>query len=144
VAVKTSFGSAFKQRRYIIPAAGFFEWKREGKQKQPFYIHPRDDEEAFSFAGLWEKWHDPKREIIESCAIITTEANELMRPIHDRMPVIFNWEGEEEWLDPRATTEELHSLLVPFAADQMEAYPVSLFVNNAKNQGPRCIEPAIA
>ncbi len=143
VAEKPSFRSAFKSRRCIIPASGFFEWKRESKQKQPFYIHPRG-EELFSFAALWETWHDPEGEIVESCAIITTEANELMQPIHDRMPVILNWSGEEQWLDPETSKEDLRSLLVPFASDQMEAYPVSTWVNNAKNQGPKCIEPLSA
>jgi putative SOS response-associated peptidase YedK len=140
VAEKPSFRSAFKQRRCIIPASGFFERKREAEQKQPFYIHPRG-EELFSFAGLWETWHDPEGEIVESCAVITTEANELMRPIHDRMPVILNWAGEEQWPDPQSSTDDLRSLMVPFVSDQMEAYPVSTWVNNAKNQGPKCIEP---
>jgi putative SOS response-associated peptidase YedK len=144
VAEKPSFRSAFKQRRCIIPASGFYEWQKQARgPKQPFYIHPRD-EELFSFAGLWETWHDPEGEIVESCVIITTEANELMQPIHDRMPVILNWEGEEEWLNPRSAPDSLRALLVPFAADQMEAYAVNLHVNNAKNQGPRCIEPAVA
>lgn len=144
VAEKPSFRSAFKQRRCIIPASGFYEWKREAKQKQPFYIHPRDEGDLFSFAGLWETWHDPEGEVIESCAIITTDANELMRTIHDRMPVILDTETESVWLDPHAPTEDLRSLLVPFASDRMEAYPVDLYVNNAKNRGPRCIEPVSA
>jgi putative SOS response-associated peptidase YedK len=143
VAEKPSFRSAFKQRRCIIPASGFYEWKREAKQKQPFYIHPRG-EELFSFAGLWETWHDPEGEVIESCAVITTEANEVMRPIHDRMPVILDTEAESVWLDLHAPVEDLRCLLVPFASDRMEAYPVDPYVNNAKNQGPQCIEPAVA
>lgn len=143
VAEKPSFRSAFKQRRCIVPASGFYEWVREAKQKQPFFIHPRD-EELFSFAGLWETWHDPEGEIVESCAIITTEANELMRTIHDRMPVILDSDGESEWLNPRSAPDSLRPLLVPFPADRMDAYAVSLYVNNAKNQGPKCIEPAMA
>jgi putative SOS response-associated peptidase YedK len=145
VAEKPSFRSAFKSRRCLIPASGFYEWQKQTTSpKQPFFIHPRDDEELFSFAGLWETWHDPEGEIVESCCIITTEANELMRTIHDRMPVILDSEGENEWLNPRSSPDSLRALLVPFAADQMEAYPVSLYVNNAKNQGPKCIEPAVA
>jgi putative SOS response-associated peptidase YedK len=144
VAEKPSFRSAFKQRRCIIPASGFYEWKREAKHKQPFYIHPRDEEELFSFAGLWERWHDPEGEEIESCTILTTTANELMQPIHDRMPVILDSEGENEWLSPRSAPDSLHAVLVPFASDQMEAYAVNLYVNNAKNQGPKCIEPKVA
>jgi putative SOS response-associated peptidase YedK len=143
VAEKLSFRSAFKSRRCIIPASGFFEWKSEAKQKQPFYIHPRDGE-LFSFASLWKSWHNPEREIIESCAIITTEANDLMRPIHDRMPVILNREGEDQWLNPRSAPDSLRALLVPFASDGMKAYAVNLYVNNAKDQGPKCIEPAVA
>jgi putative SOS response-associated peptidase YedK len=144
IAEKPSFRTAFKQRRCMIPASGFYEWKRVGKQKQPFYIHPRGEDDLFSFAGLWESWHDPEGEIVESSAIITTEANELMRPIHDRMPVILNWEREEEWLNPRSEPDSLRTLLVPFASDRMEAYAVNLYVNNAKNQGPKCIEPMVA
>jgi putative SOS response-associated peptidase YedK len=143
VAEKPSFRSAFKQRRCLIPASGFFEWKREAKHKQPFFIRPRDDD-LFSFAGLWETWHDSEGEIIESCAIITTEANALMRTIHDRMPVILDTESEAVWLDSHAPVEELRSLLVPFASARMEAHAVDPYVNNAKNQGPKCIEPAVA
>ena len=98
----------------------------------------------FSFAGLWERWHDPEGEEIESCTILTTTANELMQPIHDRMPVILDSEGENEWLNPRSAPDSLRALLVPFASDQMEAYAVNLYVNNAKNQGPKCIEPKVA
>jgi putative SOS response-associated peptidase YedK len=143
VAEKPSFRSAFKQRRCIIPASGFYEWKREGKQKQPFYIHPRDDG-IFSFAGLWETWHDPEGEIVESCAVITTEANELMRTIHDRMPVILDWQGESAWLDRQTPVEDLRSLLAPLASEKMQAYTVDPYVNNAKNQGAKCIEPMAA
>jgi putative SOS response-associated peptidase YedK len=143
VAEKPSFRAAFRQRRCLIPASGFFEWKREGKQKQPFFIRPLD-EDLFSFAGLWESWHDSEGEIIESCAIITTESNELMRTIHDRMPVIVDAESESVWLDSHTPVEELRSLLVPFASARMEAYAVDPYVNNVKNQGPKCIEPAVA
>ena len=81
-------------------------------------------------------------ESVEFCTILTTEANELMRPIHDRMPVILDTESEAVWLDPLAPTEVLRSLLVPFPADQMDAYPVSSWMNNARNEGPKCIAPA--
>jgi putative SOS response-associated peptidase YedK len=143
VSEKPSFRSAFKQRRCIIPASGFYEWRREAKQKQPFFIRPHD-EELFSFAGLWETWRDPEGEIVESCAIITTEANDLMRTIHDRMPVILDTEAESVWLDAQAPVEDLRSLLVPFVSGRMKAYPVDPYVNNAKNQGPKCIEPPSA
>jgi putative SOS response-associated peptidase YedK len=143
VADKPSFRSAFKARRCIIPASGFFEWKREGKQKQPFYIHSRDDG-IFSFAGLWETWQDPEGEVIETCAVITTGANELMRTIHDRMPVILDWQAESVWLDAKAPVEDLRSLLVPFVSEKMDAYPVDPYVNDARNQGPKCIESLVA
>jgi putative SOS response-associated peptidase YedK len=100
VAEKPSFRSAFKKRRCLIPASGFFEWKKEGQLKQPFYFS-RPDDKPLAFAGLWETWND-----IESCTIITTEANELMAPIHDRMPVVLGDNDYATWLDPEATSLE--------------------------------------
>jgi putative SOS response-associated peptidase YedK len=96
----------------------------------------------FVFAGLWVRWHDPEGEEIEICAILTTPANALMQPIHERMPVILGPSAEEQWLDPRCTPDSLSALLVPFAADHREAHPVNPYVSNAKNEGPRYIEPA--
>jgi putative SOS response-associated peptidase YedK len=142
VASKPSFRAAFKARRCLIPASGFYEWKREGKSKQPFFIRPRDEDDLFAFAGLWEMWSDPLGEVVESCTILTTEANELMAPIHNRMPVILDSPAEETWLDPRSSSDALKSLFVPFASEWMAAYAVSTFVNNARNQGPKCLEPA--
>ncbi len=128
VAEKPSFRSAFKKRRCLIPASGFYEWQKQATgPKQPFYIHPRD-EELFSFAGLWEAWHDPESEEVETCAILTTTANELMHPIHDHMLVILSPCSEEQWLDPRASTEELQLLLVPCASEGMEARRVGMWV----------------
>jgi putative SOS response-associated peptidase YedK len=126
-AEKPTFRSAFKKRRCLIPADGFYEWqKTEGGKKQPFFIRMRD-EEPFAFAGLWEG---------ETCAILTTAANDLMRPIHDRMPVIFAADDYERWLaEPDA------SLLRSYPAEAMRAYSVSTYVNNAKQEGPKCIEP---
>jgi putative SOS response-associated peptidase YedK len=144
VAEKPSFRSTFKQRRCLIPASGFYEWAKQGTgRKQAYFICPRAGE-LFSFAGLWERWHDPEGEEVESCTILTTTANELMRPIHERMPVILDLSAEEQWLDPRSAPDSLSALLVPFAADQMEAFPVSPWVSNPKHEGPRCIEPAVA
>jgi putative SOS response-associated peptidase YedK len=138
---KPSFRSAFKQRRCLILASAFYDWQQgKGKSKQPYCMRPRDGE-LFSIAGVWESWHDPEGEEVESCTILTTTANELMRTIHDRMPVILDTEAEWVWLDPHAPVEDLRSLLVPFASDRMEAYPVDPYVSNAKNQGPKCIEP---
>lgn len=141
VAEKPSFRSAFKQRRCLIPASGYYEWQKIGSQKQPHFIRPRDGG-LFSFAGLWERWNDPKGEVVETCTILTTSANEVMRPIHERMPVILDAGGEVLWLDPTATADALRTLFVPFASEEMEAFPVNPWVSNARNQGPKCLEPA--
>jgi putative SOS response-associated peptidase YedK len=126
-AEKPTFRSAFKKRRCLIPADGFYEWQRTKAGKRPYFIRLRDGE-PFAFAGLWEG---------ETSAILTTAANDLMRPIHDRMPVILASEDYERWLaEPDA------SVLRPYAADAMMAYPVSTYVNNAKQEGSECIEPA--
>jgi putative SOS response-associated peptidase YedK len=143
VAEKPSFRSAFKKRRCLIPASGYYEWQKQATgPKQPFYIFPHDGG-LFSFAGLWESWHNPKGEEVQTCTILTTSANEVMKPIHERMPVILGPSAEEQWLDPRAYTEDLQLLLVPFAGEDMEAHRVSLLVNNPKHDGPKCIEPAV-
>jgi putative SOS response-associated peptidase YedK len=141
-ATKPSFRNAFRTRRCLIPATGFYEWqKREGtKQKQPFHVTLKH-EQLFAFAGLWDVWHDPHGEVIESCTIVTTDANELMRPIHDRMPVILPRANYAQWLDPKLQDPEtLAPLLRPFPADQMTADAVSTFVNAPQNEGPQCIE----
>jgi putative SOS response-associated peptidase YedK len=125
----------------LIPASGYYEWQKQGTgRKQPFFICPRDGE-PFSFAGLWERWHDPEGEEVETCAILTTTANEVMQPIQERMPVILDPFAEEQWLDPRSTPGSLGVLLVPFAADQMGAFPVNPYVSNPRNEGARCLEP---
>jgi putative SOS response-associated peptidase YedK len=142
VAEKPSFRSAFKQRRCLIPASGFYEWQKgNGRTKLPFFIRPRDSD-LFSFAGLWESWNDKEGEVVASCTILTTTANEVMRPIHERMPVILDAGGDALWLDPTAPTDALRALFVPYASERMEATPVSSWVSNARNQGPRCLEPA--
>ena len=133
MAEKPSFRSAFKSRRCLIPASGFFEWKKVGKIKQPYYFH-RPDDRPLAFAGLWEKWNE-----IESCTIITTEANALMAPIHDRMPVVLGSNDYVTWLDPAATN--LDKLLTPFPSDELVRVAVNPIVNNARNEGPECIAP---
>jgi putative SOS response-associated peptidase YedK len=141
VASKPSFRAAFKQRRCLVPVSAFYEWQQGAdKRKQPYCIRMRD-EGLFALAGLWEHWHDPSGPIVESCSLITTEANELMRPIHDRMPVILDPKREDEWLNPRSDPDSLRALIVPFASARMQAFPVNPYVSNAKNEGPRCIEP---
>jgi putative SOS response-associated peptidase YedK len=136
--------SALKERRCLIPASAFYEWGGgNGRCKQPYCIRLHD-EKLFAFAGMWERWQRPQAEAIEFCTLLTTEANEVMRPIHDRMPVILDAESENEWLDPLSAPDSLRALLMPFPADQMQAFAVSYYVSNTRNQGPQCIEPAIA
>ena len=133
VADKPSFRSAYKSRRCIIPVTGFYEWKTEGKAKQPYYFH-RPDGQDLAFAGLWETWHD-----IESCTIITCDANEVMAPVHHRMPVILGDNDFAVWLDPAAT--DVSGLLAPCPPHELACYSVDPYVNNVRNQGPHCIEP---
>ncbi len=130
VAEKPSFKSAFKARRCIIPASGFFEWKTENKVKQPFYMSFKSGD-PMAFAGIWETWGDT-----ETCCIITTSPNSLMEPIHDRMPVILDASNWEQWLSPaEREVEKLLPLIRPHDADSMQAWAVSREVNKvgAKN-----------
>lgn len=138
VAEKPSFRTALKRRRCLIPADGFYEWKKEGKLKLPFYIR-RSDEQPFAFAGLWEQWQDTR-----SCTILTTTPNELMKPLHDRMPVILSPNDYDIWLDAEANEPaKLSYLYEPFPASELIATPVSTIVNNAKHEGPQCIESPV-
>jgi putative SOS response-associated peptidase YedK len=130
LAEKPAFRAALKKRRCIIPADGFFEWKKLGKVKQPVHIVLKS-REPFGFAGLWEHWKSPDGEEILSCTIITTEANELLKAVHERMPVILSREAEAVWLDPKIQEpEKLLPLLKQFPSDKMEFYPVSREVNS--------------
>jgi putative SOS response-associated peptidase YedK len=139
VADKPSFQSAFKKNRCLVVADGFYEWKKEGKAKQPFFIRLKDDR-PFAFAGLAEHWHR-EDQTIDSCTVITTEPNELMANIHDRMPVILSPDDYNLWLDPEfQVKEKLLSLLKPYPADEMTAYPVSTLVNSPKNEKQECVE----
>jgi len=141
---KPSFRSAFKKRRCLILADGFYEWRKEpgGKSKTPMYIRLKSGE-PFAFAGLWEAWRSPEAdETILSCAIITTTPNALMEKIHDRMPVILKPEAYERWLDPNEQeSDKLSSLLKPYPASPMTAHPVSKRVNKPENDVPECIVP---
>ena len=140
VAEKPSYRKAFQERRCLILADGFYEWQKTDNGKQPFYIR-MEDGSPFAFAGLWESWHNGRE--IRSCTIITTAPNELAAPIHNRMPVILHPEDYGMWLDPDfGEREPLTSLLKPYPADVMEAYPVSRRVNKPSNNVPGCIEPA--
>lgn len=143
-AEKPSFRSAFKRRRCIIPAGGFYEWQRQdGKRKQPWYFRMADGSPV-SIAGLWEHWQGNDGQVIESCSILTTSANELMAPIHERMPVILNHGDDETWLNPKLTdVAVLQEFCRPCSADILSAYPVSQMVNSPKNDSIDCIAPII-
>ena len=143
VATKPSFRSAFQRRRCLIPADGFYEWQKgRGKTKQPFQIRLHD-EQTMAFAGLWERWLSADGSELFTCTIITTEANSLLVELHERMPVILEPNDFGRWLDPELQEAEgVEDLLRPYPADSMMMNPVNPIVNNARNETPRCIEPA--
>jgi len=141
---KPSFRSAFRRRRCLILADGFFEWRQDAgaKTKTPMYIRLKS-EKPFALAGLWERWDSPDGSKILSCTIITTEPNELMRPIHNRMPVILPESAYPAWMSPEEVDPAiLQPLLVPFSAEAMLAYPISRLVNSPENDIPEVIHPA--
>jgi putative SOS response-associated peptidase YedK len=137
---KPSFRRAFRGRRCLIAADGFYEWKREEGGKQPYYFRMQDGR-PFAFAGLWESWDKGGGELL-TCAILTTRPNSVAEEIHDRMPVILPHDAYNAWLDPDADREELGELMIPYPGDDLETYPVSRFVNSPRNNDERCIEPA--
>lgn len=149
VATKPAFRAAFKRCRCLVLANGYYEWKAEGKLKQP-YLFEIDGGQAFAFAGLWERWWGPEQKTsdqaapdqekpapLESCTIITTDANPMAANFHDRMPVILDPRDYDAWLDPAAA--DVGDLLAPFPADRMQVRPVSTYVNNARHEGAECI-----
>jgi putative SOS response-associated peptidase YedK len=139
-AAKPAFRAALRRRRCLVPADGFYEWQRTGSRKQPYHMRRRDGD-PFALAGLWERWEGPDG-AIDSCALLTTDSNELMRPIHDRMPVILDPEVFDLWLDPSMQdVERVQGFLRPYPAEAMMAYPVSPMVNNARNDNPQCVLP---
>ena len=143
LAEKPSFRNAFKRRRCLILADGFYEWQKipGQKAKSPVYIQQMDGK-PFAFAGIWENWNSPDGSQILSTAIITTEPNEVVRPIHNRMPVILSSEAYKTWLQPgEVDTKHLEPLLKPYESEEMRAYPVSRLVNNPKNDSKACILP---
>jgi putative SOS response-associated peptidase YedK len=141
VAEKPSYRSAFKKRRCLIPADGFYEWKKEPGGKQPYHLRLIEGR-PFAFAGLWESWSVEGGEEIRSCTIITTEPNEVAGTVHNRMPVILSPELYGAWLDPdNDDREELLAMLVPYPAEEMEAYPVSRRVNRPVNDELSVLEP---
>lgn len=126
---KASFKESFERRRCLIPADGFFEWQRSGKWIQPYYFQITD-ESPFAFAGIWDSWGSGS-DTVNTCAIITTNANRLLAPIHDRMPVILLPESYDEWLSDTSRVDSLMTLLEPYPADAMKSFPVSSRVNSA-------------
>ena len=141
VAEKPSFRSAFKKRRCLVVATGFYEWQVQGRTKQPMWIGLRS-RRPFAFAGLWEHWKPAEGEPLETCTIITTEPNDLMAPIHNRMPVILAPASYDQWLDPTFQhIESLNALLRPYPSEELTAYTVSTLVNNPRHDVPQCLEP---
>ena len=138
--IKPAFRVAIRKRRCLIVADGFYEWQKRGRVKQPVRIVLKS-RESFGFAGLWDTWKSPKGEEIKSCAIITTEANELLKDVHDRMPVILRREKEDLWLNPDAELAHLLALLNSYRSEEMEAYPVSRAVNSPQHNDPGCVVP---
>ena len=144
VAEKPAYRWSFKKKRCLIPADGFYEWKKDGKLKQPYLIH-RKDGKPFAFAGLWSSWKSPEQERpVETFTILTTDANDLLRPLHDRMPVILDPENFDLWLDPKMEdAAKLQPLMAPHAVDGFEAFPVSRAVNSPAHDAEDCIAPLV-
>ena len=140
-ATKPAFRKPFGERRCLILADGFYEWKRDGSRKQPYYIKLRDGE-PFAFAGLWDHWAPADGQPLETCTILTTTPNALVQPIHDRMPVILPSSAYGAWLDRTVSdVPTVQALLTPYPADEMIAYPVSTRVNNPAHDTPECVLP---
>jgi putative SOS response-associated peptidase YedK len=142
LAARPAFRTVLERRRCLIPADGFYEWKREGaRQRAPFYIHGRDGE-PLAFAGLWDLWRPPQGDPVASCTIITTEPNELLAELHDRMPVILAPQAYDAWLSPKpAHADALMPWLVPCPPEWLAVHPVSALVNSPANEDPACIAP---
>ena len=130
-----SFRDLIKTNRCLIPADAFYEWQKIGGIKQPFAFEV-SNKDLFALAGLWDEWKDPQGPLVQSCTILTTEANSLVAEMHDRMPVIVRREAYEVWLNPTSPIEEVLSLLKPFDSSAMHKYPVTTALNNSQNEGP--------
>lgn len=138
---KPAFRAAMRRRRCLVPADGFYEWKRAGDAKQPYFIRLRSGA-PFAFAGLWETWHGPNGEELETAAIVTTDANRALKPIHDRMPVMLEPDAFDLWLDcDRVDARTASALIAPARDDLVEAYPVSMAVNRVANDSAQLIAP---
>ena len=144
LADKPSFRSPLRRQRCLVPASGFYEWRKAGPAKTPYFIHLTSGE-LFGFAGLWDHWRDPHGQELHTYTIVTTAPNALVAPIHNRMPVILPRDAEDAWLDPENHDPAfLTALLRPYPAEQLEAYPVSPAVNSTANTGARLIAPLSA
>ena len=134
---KPSFRESYKRRRCLILADGFYEWKRSGSSKRPYYFQ-LSDESPFAFAGIWDSWGTKGR--ITACAIVTTVANETLKPIHNRMPVILHPDEYRHWLSPQTDPTSLRKLLAPLPDTEMSSHPVGRAVNSVQNEGPELID----
>lgn len=141
LATKASFRTAFRKRRCLVPADGFYEWLKSPGGKTPIRIAPADGG-LFAFAGLWERWADPAGDELLTFTIVTTDANEMLKPIHDRMPVILDRAAEGRWLDPDLDPGKLQDLIRPAPPERLIAYPVSKRVNSPRNDDPSLIRRA--
>lgn len=142
VAVKPAFRDAVRHRRCVVPASGFYEWQTLGRLKQPWYFQLHD-ERPFLFAGLWESWRSADGVTLETCALLTTSPNDVVRPLHDRMPVILQGAAIDTWLDSALSDPaQLEPLFVPLPAAALKATPVSPRVNSVRHDDPECIAPA--
>lgn len=140
-ASKPAFRESLKKRRCLVVADGFYEWQKIGKNRQP-YCFQLQDEPVFAFAGIWDRWKDPKGEAVDTFSILTTTPNALTAEVHDRMPVILRPDDHELWLDPGFTNvEEITSMLRPYDARLMKKHAVSERVNAVANDDERCAEP---
>jgi putative SOS response-associated peptidase YedK len=137
---RPAFREAFRRRRCLIVADGFYEWRREGGARVPFYARPRSGR-PLALAGLWERWQAPDGQTLRTCTIVTCPADETLAPIHDRMPVILDPAARARWLAPDADPEVLRTLLRPSPDQVLEVYEVSRLVNAPRNDSPRCIDP---
>jgi len=143
---KPAFRSAFRRHRCLIPADGFYEWQKDlaANKKTPFYFSLKS-RQPFAFAGIWDTWSSPDGSTLSSCCVITTQPNDLVAAVHNRMPVILPPAAYELWLNPvESRTEVLLPLLKPYAAAEMQAYPVSRLVNTPANDSPECVHPVPA
>jgi putative SOS response-associated peptidase YedK len=138
--MSSAYKEPFKRRRCVIPASGYYEWKKKGATKVPYYIEPAT-EPGFAFAGLWDRWQRGDR-VIESCTIVTAASPESMKNIHHRIPVHLTMNQARTWVNQRTELARLQELLTPEVRMEIQVTPVSKIVNNARNKDERCLEPS--